>query len=82
MGHITPQRGEASRVHTMTEIWVTTHYITIDSTSKDFTVKCICGSFNKEYSSRDEAHAFAHLHIAGINVDLLELALAGKVGHA
>lgn len=62
----------------MTEIWVTTHYVTIESGDKAFTSKCICGSFNKKYPSRNMARAFAHLHIAGIDVDLLELAMAGK----
>lgn len=57
------------------------HYVTIESTPSGFTASCICGSFYKKYASRSAAHSFSHLHVAGINVDLFELALAGKEGH-
>lgn len=55
------------------------HYVTIDyGPSNSFTARCTCGEFNKKYPSRDATFSFSHLHIAGMDVDLLELALAGK----
>ena len=57
------------------------HYVTIEFVNEEFSAKCACGSFNKRYSSRDEARSKSHLHLAGVDVDVLELALAGKVGH-
>jgi len=58
------------------------HYVTIEFVNETFSVKCICGGFNKKYPSRDEARSKSHLHLAGVDVDLLELALAGKEDHA
>ena len=61
---------------------MTEHYVTIELISSDFTAKCTCGSFNKKYPSRNAARSSSHLHVAGMDVDLLELALAGKAGNA
>lgn len=60
---------------------MTEHYVTIESTPSGFTTSCTCGSFYKKYASRAAAHSFSHLHVAGIDVDRFELALAGKAGH-
>lgn len=59
------------------------HYVTIDpSMTGEFVVKCSCSGLSKKYSVRNKAFAIAHLHIAGIDIDLIELALAGKEAHA
>lgn len=60
---------------------MTNHYVTVDIASEGYTARCTCGGFNKKYPSRNLACAFSHLHIAGINIDLLELVSAGKADH-
>lgn len=60
---------------------MTSHYVDIYPEKGVFNVKCSCGSLKKKYATRSLARSFAHLHVAGIDVDLLELALAGKAGH-
>jgi len=60
---------------------MTAHYVDIELVLGQFNVTCSCGSFNKKYPTRGSARSFAHLHVAGLDTDLLELALAGKAGH-
>ena len=57
------------------------HYVTIDTVAGEYPVKCSCGNLNKKFKSRDAAFSVAHMHIAGLDVDLIELALAGKADH-
>jgi hypothetical protein len=57
------------------------HYVTIELINGEFTVKCSQGDLNKKYPTRGKARSVSHLHLGGMDVDSLELALAGKAGH-
>lgn len=58
------------------------HYITIEPlVNGEYEVRCSAGDFKKKYPSRNKAFTTAHLHVAGIDVDLLDLASAGKDDH-
>jgi hypothetical protein len=63
---------------------MTPHYVDIEfvAVAGGYSAKCSCHGFSKKYPTRDLAVRMAHLHVAGLDVDLIELALAGKEAHA
>ena len=60
---------------------MTDHYVTIEFINEEFSAKCTCGGFKKQYASRNTARSKSYLHLAGVDVDALELASAGKEDH-
>lgn len=60
---------------------MTQHYITIELIKDEFVVKCSQNDLNKKYPTRGMAFSTAHRHLGGIDIDLLDLAAAGKAGH-
>ena len=58
------------------------HYVIVDPlVDGAFAVKCSCGSLNKKCESSNTARRCGYMHLAGLNIDLFELASAGKADH-
>ena len=57
------------------------HDVTVEIVGAEFTVKCSQYDLDERYPSRWLAVCAGHLHLAGFDPALLELASAGKADH-